>query len=678
MKNNRKLLGISALFFIAVLSVSLISAYDSGWNGIRTKNDYYVCGKYYQTCTLSGLGLDWYTPINGYAYDLICGELSEADRRDCLLWGNGGIGRYIDSSSYGTNYLMIKTAYEVNSAGTDETMKGGITANWNQNGRNIADLGSGYKTCVFKDAFVINDLNNKFWLVGTGGSVNPYSFRITSCIPDETGLVYCDDGTPAVSNCPIDNDGDGYNSTVDCNDNNPLVHPNAFEACNGIDDNCVNGIDEGFNLGATCNVGLGACGRTGSLVCSTDGLSSQCNVNPGLPSVETCNNLDDNCDGTIDNGIANILTCNQNGLCSGNSLFCSAGNWFNNSNNYFPVAEVCDGFDNNCDGQVDEGNVCGWECVPGTVRDCGIDVGECSFGTQTCSSTHSWGSCIGAVNPVSEICDNKDNDCDGQVDEGNICNQTNGTIPLVLIVSPQNLTYNYSLINVSVLSDQVINTWAYNLDNQVLWAVFNPGQLMNFTNGTHTLRISATNTNGTGYASVVFSVALGSSVNQTNQTLPVITVYSPINGYTYNYTRINLSVSANQVIDNWYYVLNGGVLTSFTPNTTITGKQGNNVLVIYARNANGTSSVTVNFRIDVNNCDDEDDYENEQEQEDVTNTIDQLEHISSENTHLILNQTIDLSLDKKENVIQNWIYWIFVAILVLLIVLVLIYIVKYL
>lgn len=52
----------------------------------------------------------------------------------------------------------------------------------------------------------------------------------------------------------------------------------------------------------------------------------------------------------------------------------------------------------------------------GIQRSCGTDVGECALGVQTCNDG-SWSACIGGVVPSSEICDNKDNDCDGSTDE---------------------------------------------------------------------------------------------------------------------------------------------------------------------------------------------------------------------------------------------------------------------
>jgi N-acetylneuraminic acid mutarotase len=76
----------------------------------------------------------------------------------------------------------------------------------------------------------------------------------------------------------VDSDGDGFGVCQgDCDDSNALIHPGATEACNGIDENCDGTPDEGFGVGNDCTTPLDDCNRVvGNLACRTDGTGTEC------------------------------------------------------------------------------------------------------------------------------------------------------------------------------------------------------------------------------------------------------------------------------------------------------------------------------------------------------------------------------------------------------------------
>jgi len=153
---------------------------------------------------------------------------------------------------------------------------------------------------------------------------------------------------------------EGYvdnSSGFDCNDNDSTVYPGAADAmCNGVDDNCNGQTDEDYvSQPTTC--GTGACAATGSTSCVGGVVHDSCVL--GQAGIETCNGIDDDCDGNTDEDIAPIpITCGVGACAATGSKTCQGGVMVDSCTPGAPSQEVCDGIDNNCNGATDEGGVC--------------------------------------------------------------------------------------------------------------------------------------------------------------------------------------------------------------------------------------------------------------------------------------------------------------------------------
>ena len=246
----------------------------------------------------------------------------------------------------------------------------------------------------------------------------------------------------------LDLDGDGFRPyDGDCDDADPTRFPDNEEECDGIDNDCDDEIDEGVEGIMYEDADGDGYGNPDSSISTCDETpdyvydSSDCDDGNGAihpDASEWCNDLDDDCNGLIDevlevtvfvwysdldgDGFGSDDSSVETAECFPPDGFVSEGRDCQDDDPYvFPGAsETCDGVDNDCDDYVDEGvtltfwvdgDADGHGDPASAMEVCDPPLGAVDNDTD-CDDTDAV-----IYEGAPEYCDDKDNDCDGDTDE---------------------------------------------------------------------------------------------------------------------------------------------------------------------------------------------------------------------------------------------------------------------
>ncbi len=177
---------------------------------------------------------------------------------------------------------------------------------------------------------------------------------------------------------------------------------------------CYPASSEPCYAGPESTINRGIC-KEGQKTCSGEGFWLGCEGEILPATQELCNGIDDDCNGITDDGYkASGTKCwLGEGQCRSEGTYACRDDGKESLCSapvIPPGQEVCDGKDNDCDGKIDNGQ------IPGTGDACATGrKGICAAGQRACQTGAIV--CEPLKQPSAEICNKLDDDCDGKVDE---------------------------------------------------------------------------------------------------------------------------------------------------------------------------------------------------------------------------------------------------------------------
>jgi hypothetical protein len=246
-----------------------------------------------------------------------------------------------------------------------------------------------------------------------------------------------------------DADGDGWPACEDCDDTDAGANPSGIEVCDGADNDCDGTVDEpdatdaltwyadrdGDTYGDAASSQLACDQPAGTVADASDCDDGDAAVNPA--ATETCNGVDDDCDGTVDEADAADATAwyadadgDAYGDPASSTVACDAPAGYvadatdcddTRRLTHPGATEYCNSDDDDCNGVVDDSAVDArtwWADADGdSYGDPLVSTTACATPAGYVRDDDDCDDADGAINPAAtEVCDGVDNDCDGTID----------------------------------------------------------------------------------------------------------------------------------------------------------------------------------------------------------------------------------------------------------------------